>query len=458
MAHPERLPGANHKRRTVLTLTLLLPALCLACGEGVDEVPEILDITWEMGPSMPWPTKGQAQATIGDLILAAGAPGFPGWEPSSQRSTGKGWQIRDRGRHVSGWILDTRTQEYGLLPELPVGIKWPQGATVGEAFYVFTGWVIWPEEQNDNTSNRMFRLAGDRKQWEELPSLRVGRFLPGAAVSGTTIVVIGGQATFGAQPFMGDHPGAYVNSVEAFDTADPGAGWRDLPPLPGMGRESAATTAVGDDIYVFGGDYVNYAESRNGRFEGHLRHCADGYVLNLKTLRWRRLPDLPFPVHGMEAVAYRDRFIIMGGGIKDYPVDHPYRYKDRIPDVRSPNFDVLVFDTVEKNLPDPSLQNPSLSGPPRAGAADPGSHRHRPLERGLPAGGGTEPGRKEAVPLRRGGHQPPQRHRRGGNRNHRRVRSPGAATFLSPNGSGGFLAADWGVKGGRSPIRANLIA
>ena len=350
MVHRERLTGAELRIRTVLTLPLLLLALGPGCGQDVEEVPEILDITWEMGPPMPWPTKGQAQVTIGDQILAAGAPGFPGWEPSSQRSTGKGWQIRDRGRHVSGWILDTGTREYGLLPELPVGIKWPQGAAVGEDFYVFTGWVIWPEEQNDNTSNRMFRLsgAGDRKQWEELPSLRVGRFLPGAAVSGTTIVVIGGQATFGARPFMGDHPGAYVNSVEAFDTADPGAGWRDLPPLPGMARESPATTAIGDDIYVFGGDYVNYAESRNGRFEGHLRHCGDGYVLNLKTLRWRRLPDLPFPVHGMEAVAYRDRFIIMAGGIKDYPVDHPYRYKDRIPEVRSPNFDVLVFDTVEK--------------------------------------------------------------------------------------------------------------
>ena len=131
MTHRERLTGADLGHRTVLILPLLLLALCPGCGQGAEEVPEILDITWEMGPPMPWPTKGQAQVTIGEQILAAGAPGFPGWEPSSQRSTGKGWQIRDRGRHVSGWILDTRTRKYDLLPELPVGIKWPQGAAVG---------------------------------------------------------------------------------------------------------------------------------------------------------------------------------------------------------------------------------------------------------------------------------------------------------------------------------------
>ena len=238
-----------------------------------------------------------------------------------------------------------------MLPELPVGIKWPQGAAVGKSFYVFTGSVLWPEEQHDYTSNRMFRLSGsgEHRHWEELPSLRIGRFLPGTAVSGTTIVVLGGQATFGAQAFMGDHPGAYVNSVEAFDTSTPEKGWRDLPPIPGMARESPATTAIGENIYIFGGDYVNYANAQNGQLSGHLRHCADGYALNIKTLRWRRLPDLPFPVHGMEAVAYKDRYLIMAGGIKNYPVEHPYQHKDRIPKMRSPNFEVLVFDTVENS-------------------------------------------------------------------------------------------------------------
>ncbi len=35
---------------------------------------EIKDIHWEMGPPMPWPTKGQAQVVIGETIVAAGSP------------------------------------------------------------------------------------------------------------------------------------------------------------------------------------------------------------------------------------------------------------------------------------------------------------------------------------------------------------------------------------------------
>lgn len=88
---------------------------------------EIRDIIWEMGPPMPWPTKGQAQDVIGHRIVAAGAPGYPDWKPSLEYDTDEGWRVRERGKHNSGWILDTRTMEYGFLPNLPVGISWPKG-------------------------------------------------------------------------------------------------------------------------------------------------------------------------------------------------------------------------------------------------------------------------------------------------------------------------------------------
>ena len=342
-------------RSDVVFLALVLSVLSIHPIAGFAEsnaaYVEIKDIHWEMGPPMPWPTKGQAQVVIGETIVAAGSPGYPGWVPSSKYSTGKRWQLRERGQHKHGWELDTRSMKYSLLPDMPVGIKWPQGVAIGQDLYLFTGWIVWPEAQRVNTSNRMFRLSKQSGEWKwgEMPPLRIGRFLPGGAASGTTIVVLGGQATFGASTFSGDHPGAYVNSVEAFDTAAPEKGWRDLPPIPGLARESPTTTAIGKNIYIFGGDHVNYAESRDGKLDGLIRHCADGYVLNLETLRWKRLPDLPFPVHGMEAVPYKDRYIIMAGGIKNYRVDHPYEHANRIPKMPSPNFDVVVFDTKEES-------------------------------------------------------------------------------------------------------------
>ena len=314
---------------------------------------EIKDITWEMGTPMPWPTKGQAQAVINDSILAAGSPGYPGWIPKPP--VGKLDQLRDRGNHNNAWRLDTHTMNYEILPQMPVGIKWPQGVAVDQDFYVLTGWVIWPRDQNDPSSNRMFRLSkrSGNWRWKEMPSLGIGRFSPGrgSVVVGSTIVVLGGQASFGQfrrPPFSGDHPGVYINAVEAFDTLAPEKGWVNLPPFPWMARTSMATVAIGKKIYIFGGIYVNYADHHSGPLGPHVRSCGDAYVLNTETMQWKRLPDVPMPVYGWDAAAYKERYIIMTGGIKDYPVEHPYRFKDRISEMTSPNFDVLVFDSLHE--------------------------------------------------------------------------------------------------------------
>ena len=90
------------------------------------------------------------------------------------------------------------------------------------------------------------------------------------------------------------------------------------------------------------------AEHDSGPLGPHIRGCGDAYVFNLETQQWRRLPDVPRPVYGWDAAPYKDRYIIITGGIRDYPVEHPYQYKDRISEIRSPNFDVLVFDTLRE--------------------------------------------------------------------------------------------------------------
>ena len=301
----------------------------------------IRDITWEMGRPLPRPTKGQAQGVVGESIIFACGPGYPGWIPAQEP--------RNRGKHNDVFLFNTRTLRYEALPEAPVGIRWPQAAVVGEDFYLLTGWVLWPDPKPDVSSKRMFRLSrrtGDWK-WEAMPSLRTGRFIPGVAAVGGTIVVMGGQASFGAPAWGADFPGVEVSAVEAFDTSAPDQGWRDLPPVPGLPRESMAAAAVGRRVYVFGGFYTKYAEARTSEDFGRLmRGCGDAYVLDLETLRWRKLPDAPFPAQGWESAVYQDRYIILAGGVKNYPVEHPYRFADRIPKILQPNFEVLVFDTV----------------------------------------------------------------------------------------------------------------
>jgi len=341
------------RRRLVRATTLGLAAPILGGAVTPSHAAEsgIRDITWRMGPPMPRATKGQAQGVLGTSIVFACGPGYRGWVPGRNPS--------ERGRHKEAFILDTRTMTYDTLPDAPVGVRWPQAAVVGDDFYLLTGWVLWPDTTPDGSSKRMFRLSrrSGGWKWEAMPSLRIGRFIPGVAAAGSTIVVLGGQAAFGATVWGGDFPGVEINAVEAFDTAAPERGWRDLPPIPGFARESMATAAIGRRVYVFGGFHTKYAEARGPEDFGRLmRGNADAYVLDLDTLRWRRLPDPPIQAQGWEAIVYRDRYVVMVGGVRNYPVEHPYRYAATMPKVRAPNFEVLVFDTVEetyRTLPTP---------------------------------------------------------------------------------------------------------
>lgn len=287
----------------IVTILGLLPSLASA----VDF--EIKDITWKLGPPLPGACKGQAQAVIGNSVIGVG-----------------GAEIGKRESDTA-WRLDTRTMRYELLPKPPVIVSYSQGVTVGEDFYLFTGNMQdshrSPPAKRVSRSNRMFRMSrvAGKWTWQELPGLRQGRAFAGAAVSGTTIVVIGGEISDSQRD---------SKSVEAFDTAKPMQGWFDIPEFPGAAREAMAAAGIGDNVYVIGGLYTD----NNGAPGQH----KDAYVLNLKTRHWRRLPDCPIAVDNWEGAVFKNRFLIMAGGLK------------RAPDgKRVPMLEVVVFDTASES-------------------------------------------------------------------------------------------------------------
>ena len=288
----------------------------------------------------------------------------------------------------------------------------------------------------DYTTRRVFRLSKRSGQWKwkEMPSLHTGRFLPAVVASGSAIVVLGGQASLGSAPFSFDFWGVEVNSVEVFDVEKPEKGWTELPPIPWMGRQLMGACAIGKDVYIFGGSHTNYSHIGKDQavpgvagqrglsaakiladtYFGLRRHCGDAYVLNLQSRRWRRLPDLPFPVAAWSAVAYKDRYILLLGGIKNKPVEHPYEHQDKISGAPSPNFDVLVFDTINETYR-------ILPTPMPAYQIHPAQFEAKGMEVILydVSRGGYRVNsklwidRKQAVPLRRRSDQPAQRDCRG---------------------------------------------
>ena len=80
----------------------------------------IKDITWRIDSMLPGACKGQAQAVMGESIVGVG-----GAEPGRRASD-------------TAWLLNTRTMQYTILPRAPFVLSYPQGASVGEDFYLVT--------------------------------------------------------------------------------------------------------------------------------------------------------------------------------------------------------------------------------------------------------------------------------------------------------------------------------
>jgi len=319
----------------------------------------IVDVTWTCGPNLPRPVKGQAQGEIGGRIVYAcgfafNAEGYTRPPASATREEVNRLRWPRRLRYCREvWAFDPASQKFTRLPDAPVGAFWPVGIAVGNNFYLLTGAMRsaenarfndeWqPGEKRDLTSPRIFRLGQEQGQWQwdELPPMRIGRFLPGLGAVGTTLYVIGGQASFGAQPFSGDRAGPHVSAVESIDLANPEGGWHDVAPLPGMARECPATATAGGKLYAFGGfyDHIYHEPKRQSRF------CGDAYCYDPQTRRWDQMPDLPFGIEGAPAVTVSDRFILIMAGICGGDrVEHPFSGERSGPP--RANLEVILFDT-----------------------------------------------------------------------------------------------------------------
>lgn len=87
-----------------------------------------------------------------------------------------------------------------------------------------------------------------------------------------------------------------------------------LPDYPEASLTTATAAVVGGKLYVFGG-----ARWDAGR-KAVVNH-ASAHAYAPETNRWERLPPLPFPGRGFNAVALDDRFILVAGGYRNDEVE-----------------------------------------------------------------------------------------------------------------------------------------
>jgi hypothetical protein len=285
-------------------LIALLGAGMLLLGAASAGIDSASALEWKRAAPMPVPRSEVAAATVGRELVIVG--GFLADGRSSRRVDAYS-PSRNRWRR---------------LPDLPVAVNHAMAAADRRRLYIVGGY---------GAPTRAFVYS--RGRWRRLPSLPEPRAAAGAAIVVRTLYVVGGVAR-----------GGLAQRALAFDLT---AGrWRRIPgPKP---REHLGVSALGGRVYAVAGreaatnfdafqaylparrrwvSLPRVPETRGGTdsasvgpllvsagSESPAGTSAAVYAFDVRDRRWRRLPDLPTPRHGLGVLGFRGRVYVVGGG------------------------------------------------------------------------------------------------------------------------------------------------
>ena len=278
---------------------------------------------WADRAALPEPNSEFAVGQLGDRIYVVG--GYP-----STRITVATVQVYDAGKDA--WTLAT---------PIPQPLNHPMAATVGGKLYVIGGqatafgradsarfldtvfiydpateaWTRGAPMPTARSSGAVAAIdgkiyvAGGRPphghdfavydpaadSWTVLPDLPTQRNHIAAAAIGGKLYVVGGR--FGA--------GFRSEMTDALEVYDPATGsWSARAPMPTV-RGGINGIAANGCLHVFGGE--GPGAGPDGVFAQH-------EVYDPTIDRWRQLPPMPIPVHGVTGAALIDGWIHLPGG------------------------------------------------------------------------------------------------------------------------------------------------
>ena len=323
-----------------LTLCAALSAQPEYAPQPESTLPRLLDIAWNRGPDLPQGFQDSNGGVIsGHLITTCGF--------CAGRDNDKKPGKYPRGFLKKTWALDLANEAAGWkdLPEFPGAARQGLvGVPVHDALYCWGGFSYSaPFCYADG-----FRLSrlGDAWTWSPLPELPWPLCGAMSCAIGTTIYLCGG-ADYDSERFYTrvDRTGGCARMgarLLAFDTANAKAGWRRLPDCPGTPRWVAAMAAVQGKLHLIGGATGD-------------PYCTvvDNWVFDPAKAAWKRLRDLPVATGNFPAgsIAFRDRYILLGGGHQygavanpDGSTRPPYGTAGRFQDRGDYHNDVFVYD------------------------------------------------------------------------------------------------------------------
>jgi non-specific serine/threonine protein kinase len=274
-----------------------------------------------------------AVAVAAALLLADGSPaGTDRWRalPSAPSKRGEVAAARVGGSIyvAGGFTPDGRTtsavERYDIerrrwrrVPALPVALNHPVAVAHRGRLYVSGGYAS-PNGLAE-PSRVLLRYTPRTRRWRRMPSAPTPRAAHAAAVIRGRLYLAGGANDTGS-----------LSSLEIYDFAR--RRWSSGPSFPGPARNHTTGVASGGLFYVIAGrDSANYTD-------------VDRY--DPRRRRWERLPDLRTPRGGIASARLRDGRIVVFGGenlapggrtIPEVELFNPRTSRWRsLPDLRTP--------------------------------------------------------------------------------------------------------------------------
>jgi hypothetical protein len=225
-----------------------------------------------------------------------------------------------------------RTNSWRRVTDLPVTVHHPMAAAYRGRVFVIGGYGP------DGARTTGFELVGG--VWNPLPQMPESRAAGGATIVGNKLYVVGGVTTtpgggrslarhtfvydinrrewsLAPGPTRREHLGVtalngrvyavagrtagFDTNLATFEVFRPGSrSWLRLRPVPGR-RGGTAAGGVGRFVVSAGGEAPG----------GTIRTV---FAYDTRTGRWRRLPNLPTPRHGLGVVGLNGRVYVVAGG------------------------------------------------------------------------------------------------------------------------------------------------
>jgi len=231
--------------------------------------------TWRLTTPYPTAINHAAAVAVDGLVYVLGGQINAGGRDEPSRYT------------AAVHAYDPTTRRWTARAPMPTARSATAAAVIDGRIYVAGG---RPPRGHDFA---VYDPGADR--WTPLPQLPTARNHIAAAAIGGRLYVAGGR-------FGGGFRSEITAALEVYDPET--NGWTAKRPMSAP-RSGLNGIAVNGCFHTFGGEHPGAGAT--GVFPQH-------EVYDPTTDRWRRLPDMPIPVHGVTGLAFVDGWIHLPGG------------------------------------------------------------------------------------------------------------------------------------------------